>query len=467
MAWSVEEKKRRLAEVRKAQEARGVKEYVDPVSGKTTTTKGGAPKGSVAYTPDMGTSTSSVQKAIGYQPNKTNVQPGAVAETGDTINPIDAEYDALRRSRVEGLKGAAAETVAGMKESQALIDPRARESKTAAAVGGQKLAGRLSEVMANRGYATGDQRQGMLEQTAATQTNIGGIEKQRLVDLAQSDRDITGVGTRLASDIASAEAGIEAGRLGELRVAGEQAVVDEKNQFLNTLNQFSGDYQAEIDIIANDNDATNDWKIPYLKAARQDKIQQLGLDQEGNPIEQGVQFTVSQALQASKQGIWNEAIASALGLPFTEQGKAQAISSSGGGKTAQPTEAQQYVSYNNLKAELNAYFATEDKIKVMARDAQELGAKYGKDVVNAYFNELTAQPDVQTDEDYLKSLETEQGIDAILNPEEEVVEPDKDEALNVAFTEMMKSDDPYAWLEREKSSMTLYEYNQLKKALDE
>jgi hypothetical protein len=47
-----------------------------------------------------------------------------------------------------------------------------------------------------------------------------------------------------------------------------------KQSWLDTIGRFSDNYQAEIDRVQGDNDTTNDWQIPYLQAARQQKIQQ-------------------------------------------------------------------------------------------------------------------------------------------------------------------------------------------------
>lgn len=45
-----------------------------------------------------------------------------------------------------------------------------------------------------------------------------------------------------------------------------------KQDWLATIGQFAGNFQAEINRISNDNDSSNDWQIPYLKAARVQKI---------------------------------------------------------------------------------------------------------------------------------------------------------------------------------------------------
>jgi hypothetical protein len=48
----------------------------------------------------------------------------------------------------------------------------------------------------------------------------------------------------------------------------------EHQQWLDTIGRFSDNYQAEINRVMNDNDLSNDWQVPYLQAARQQKIQQ-------------------------------------------------------------------------------------------------------------------------------------------------------------------------------------------------
>lgn len=62
--------------------------------------------------------------------------------------------------------------------------------------------------------------------------------------------------------------------------AEEAATTQEKADFLATINQFAsqeGGFQAEINRIANNNDATDDWKLPFLRDARQGEI--TGMEQ--------------------------------------------------------------------------------------------------------------------------------------------------------------------------------------------
>jgi len=44
------------------------------------------------------------------------------------------------------------------------------------------------------------------------------------------------------------------------------------SNYTNTLGAYANDYQAQINALTNDNDTSNDWQIPYLNAARNEKI---------------------------------------------------------------------------------------------------------------------------------------------------------------------------------------------------
>ena len=50
------------------------------------------------------------------------------------------------------------------------------------------------------------------------------------------------------------------------------ALANEKSEYANTIGAYYNDYQQEINNVMNNNDASDDWKIPYLKAARNQKL---------------------------------------------------------------------------------------------------------------------------------------------------------------------------------------------------
>lgn len=56
-------------------------------------------------------------------------------------------------------------------------------------------------------------------------------------------------------------------------------LANEKREFANTIGAYYNDYQAEINRVQGNNDASDDWKIPYLQAARNQKINDIAAAQ--------------------------------------------------------------------------------------------------------------------------------------------------------------------------------------------
>lgn len=50
------------------------------------------------------------------------------------------------------------------------------------------------------------------------------------------------------------------------------ALANEKKEFANTLGAYYNNFQQEINNVQGNNDPSDDWKIPYLQAARNEKI---------------------------------------------------------------------------------------------------------------------------------------------------------------------------------------------------
>ena len=57
------------------------------------------------------------------------------------------------------------------------------------------------------------------------------------------------------------------------------ALANEKSEFVNTIGAYSNDYQAEINRVQGNNDASDDWKVPYLQAARNQKLNNIAAAQ--------------------------------------------------------------------------------------------------------------------------------------------------------------------------------------------
>ena len=56
-------------------------------------------------------------------------------------------------------------------------------------------------------------------------------------------------------------------------------LANQKSEFVNTIGAYSNDYQAEINNVMNNNDASDDWKVPYLQAARNQKLNNIAAAQ--------------------------------------------------------------------------------------------------------------------------------------------------------------------------------------------
>ena len=57
------------------------------------------------------------------------------------------------------------------------------------------------------------------------------------------------------------------------------ALANQKSEYANTIGAYSNDYQKEINNVMNNNDASDDWKVPYLKAARNQKLNNIATAQ--------------------------------------------------------------------------------------------------------------------------------------------------------------------------------------------
>ena len=57
------------------------------------------------------------------------------------------------------------------------------------------------------------------------------------------------------------------------------ALANEKSEYANTIGAYYNDYQAEINRVLNNNDASDDWKVPYLQAARNQKLNNIAAAQ--------------------------------------------------------------------------------------------------------------------------------------------------------------------------------------------
>ncbi len=218
---------------------------------------------------------------------------------------------------------------------QAKIDPYYYDLRNQAQAGSDVQAMNFAQYMASRGIKGSAAGMPEIYRNAALQGQIGGLNRQQAANQAEIERmrtttqnqyntnranvlsnyeaDLLGLTNEYETnkqgmlnaydqDLLAAQSGIDARGLqayidqmnadrlfslneagitgkykGDLTLAGQefQQKLDDraKASWLDTINRFSGDYDAEINRVMNDNDTTNDWQIPYLQAAKQKESQ--------------------------------------------------------------------------------------------------------------------------------------------------------------------------------------------------
>ncbi len=381
--------------------------------------------------------TSQIQKTV------TQTQQPTV-QTKPAGPSIDELYEKRRQAAIQELKNAAAQQRSSVEAAQSKIDPMARESKTAADVQGMQMAKRLQEMMVQRGYGTGDTRTEMAQQSAATQSNIGNIENQRLANQSEAERALADINTQLAGNVALAKNTVDADRLAALiQDQQRQQELDlslqeqERQNYMQTIGQFNQDYQAEYNRVANDGDPTNDWQLPILQAQRQQKIAENNLDPvTGEPLPQSIDLTASQANDLWRAyGTATPEISKALGVPegATYMGYAQGSTSGtsgGSGDENIPTQsynepsgtnnyneqAEYTILASNFFNPKNANFVTDGQLdpqKIqnhIIRNQESIVSRVGEDGFSQLLNEVATLGQQQS-----ASLTPEQKIASYLD----------------------------------------------------
>ena len=179
----------------------------------------------------------------------------------------------------------------------------------------------LRESLANQGNSGGTGRQAMLGISTAAENQLGDINLQQQNVIDEATRGIADIEQQGQFQESQLTAELAAQKLRELLAqeqrAGEmaedtrrfdvdfelrqQAEKDKaadalRKQFIDTIGQYANEYQARINELQNDGDPSNDWQIPYLKTARQGKIDDA-------------------MAKWQEQGYVSEDIAAALGKP--------------------------------------------------------------------------------------------------------------------------------------------------------
>lgn len=145
------------------------------------------------------------------QPNQTMLNNQS--NNGNQSINFNSLFDSRRNATIQALQQKAQMQKNALAERAAGIEPRYSQAKTEEDNRGQLASKRLAEIMANRGYSTGNQAQNQLIQNVTTQGNISNLEAQRQGEFDQIAREQANLDASLAGDIAQAQAGLEADKM--------------------------------------------------------------------------------------------------------------------------------------------------------------------------------------------------------------------------------------------------------------
>lgn len=271
----------------------------------------------------------------------------AEPETSD----IDKLMELQREQQLAALEQARTASLSALDTEQSQTEALAKTGRTDVKTQGQRSARNFGEYLATRGLSTsGTSDAAQIAQAATTQQGVSDLyaqEQSQLADIESrrtlAEQEFALGQQSLESQLAQQALQYQMTQKDEADALALQNEAQAKEDYLTTISRFSQDYQAEIDKVRNDGDPTNDWQIPYLQTARQNKISTLNLDPTtGQPLPTTVALTPSQAMQLwSTTGRASQEIVDALGSgvilndPYSTYASRQV--SSGGGYSSPTT----------------------------------------------------------------------------------------------------------------------------------
>jgi hypothetical protein len=244
--------------------------------------------------------------------------------------------DAQNSKALAGLKNAYDKNINEITAQEKLINPAYESQRSGLRADSTMQAKDFENFLANKGIlASGTAGQGEIARNVSLQGGLSNSQLQQrkaLEDIAQMKlEERQNYNSGIVSSSADIEAQLLRNKLEENQRMADierdntrykedverSAAADERNKFISTLSRFAANYQAEINKVKNDGDTSNDWQIPILEAARQEKISSQGLDQQGNKIPIApTQMSYDQALTLWKTyGVATSDIAEALNVP--------------------------------------------------------------------------------------------------------------------------------------------------------
>ena len=335
--------------------------------------------------------------------------------TGSTSLQAQLE-EAQRSATMASLDKARTQSNLALDTEQATIEPQYAEQRSQARATSARGAQQFSEFLAQRGLSSsGGAALGETQRLGALQGTLGTLGTQEQADLSDIAARRTAIDAAYQSDVAATEANLQAQSLQNQITAAETARQEalaqeaaDKQSYLTTIGQYAQDYQSQINALTNDGDTSNDWQIPYLAAARQQKISSQNLDPvTGQVIETPTTLSFSQA-----ESLWNllgkatpEIVAAMPGVQVgqtysTAASRAAASKSYGGGSSkttttvnATPEQQQAYMTaregFANLVASKGQQSASAEIQQLLPYYSNTLGT----DLYNQFVSDIKSVSD--------------------------------------------------------------------------
>lgn len=231
--------------------------------------------------------------AAGYGKNYTQTHDYAMPDSstappgfGSQSQNINGIFDAKSALTKATLDSTYRKNVAALNAMLAKIPDTYNTARNQTAAASEQSRAAFNEQAAASGINSGAGSQANLAIGNTLASNLGALNKQEATDTNNINAQLAEVEASYNNGIAQAQA---EGNLAKAQAIYEESVraqnqlleqqkykdsqlSDQKSEFAKTLGAYYFDYQQEINNVKNNNDASDDWKIPYLEQARNEKI---------------------------------------------------------------------------------------------------------------------------------------------------------------------------------------------------
>lgn len=194
--------------------------------------------------------------------------PTAASTYQEDINQLKKLQQQLTAQQ---LQQAQQESISALEQEKAQVPQLYKQQRNVAVGQSEKYARNFAEYLANRGLTTsGAAAQGEISRQGNLSTALSTLGQQQAQAITNINRQISGVKTSTANQLANANLQLEQDYLSKIATQNQSEREQAFQNQVAGIGQYSQDYMAEIQRRQAIN--PNDPLIPYLYQARQEKI---------------------------------------------------------------------------------------------------------------------------------------------------------------------------------------------------